>query len=79
MGKRRSWRANYITLRAVRFMPAIGFTGSQPFVPLYIQELGVTGARDAAVCSGIFGAVGGLTTARLPDSGAFWPIATGES
>lgn len=59
----RSWRIDFFTLWIVQFVAAAGFSVAGPFVPLYIQELGVKGVREAAVWSGIMGAFGGLTLA----------------
>lgn len=59
----RNWRIDFFTLWIVQFVAAVGFQVAGPFVPLYIQELGVHGVREAAVWSGIMGAMGGLTLA----------------
>jgi MFS transporter, DHA1 family, multidrug resistance protein len=59
----RDWRIDFFTLWVVQFVAQAGFSVAGPFVPLYIQELGVKGVREAAVWSGIMGAFGGLTLA----------------
>ncbi len=59
----RNWRRDFFTLWVVQFVAAAGFTVASPFVPLFIQDLGVSGVREAAVWSGIMGAFGGITLA----------------
>ncbi len=59
----RNWRVDFFALLIVQFVAAAGFTVASPFVPLFIQDLGVSGVRQAAVWSGIMGAVGGITLA----------------
>ena len=59
----RNWRVDFFTLWVVQFVAAAGFTVASPFVPLFIQDLGVRGVRQAAVWSGIMGALGGITLA----------------
>jgi MFS transporter, DHA1 family, multidrug resistance protein len=59
----RNWRIDFTTLWIVQFVAAAGFTVAGPFVPLYIQQLGVHGVREAAVWSGLMGAMGGIALA----------------
>lgn len=65
----RNWRIDFFALWAVQFAAAAGFMVANPFVPLYIQELGVSGVREAAVWSGVMGATGGITLAL---ASPFW-------
>lgn len=53
----------FLALVSVQFMSSVGFAVAQPFIPLYIQELGIVGVRDAAVWSGTLGLVGSLAMA----------------
>lgn len=59
----RNWRVDFATLWTVQFVAAAGFSVAGPFVPLYIQELGVHGVREAALWSGLMGAIGGISLA----------------
>jgi MFS transporter, DHA1 family, multidrug resistance protein len=59
----RNWRLDFFTLWIVQFVASAGFMVAGPFVPLYIQELGASGVREAAVWTGIMGALGGITMA----------------
>lgn len=59
----RNWRLDFLTLWIVQFVASAGFMVAGPFVPLYIQELGVSGVREAAVWAGVMGALGGITMA----------------
>ena len=59
----RNWRLDFFTLWIVQFVAAAGFMVAGPFVPLYIQELGAGGVREAAIWAGIMGAMGGITMA----------------
>ncbi len=61
----RSWKLDFLSLWIVQFVAAMGFQIASPFIPLYVQELGVTGIREAAVWSGMISALGGLTMAVM--------------
>ena len=58
-----SWRVNFYTLWAAEVMAIIGFQAAQPFLPYYIQELGVEDLSDALIWSGYMGTVAGLAMA----------------
>ncbi len=54
------WRGNFAHLWTVQLISSLGWTVAQPFLPLYVQELGVSGVREAALWAGLLGFVGGL-------------------
>ena len=58
-----SWRVNFYTLWTAEVMAIIGFQAVQPFLPYYIQELGVEELSDALIWSGYMGTVAGLAMA----------------
>ncbi len=58
---RSGWQMVFVSILIVQFMASLGFSVASPFVPLYVQELGVQGVRDAAIWSGIMSALGGIT------------------
>ncbi len=47
-----SWKRNQAAVTAAAFVGFIGFTLVMPFLPLYIQELGVTNVGEIALWSG---------------------------
>jgi len=61
--KRPAWQIDFFALLTVQFVAAAGFNVASPFIPLFIQDLGVNGVREAAVWAGLMGAAGGLTMA----------------
>lgn len=48
-----SWRRNQIVITAVSFVGFTGFTLVMPFLPLYIQQLGVKDIGEVAMWSGV--------------------------
>ena len=48
-----SWRQNQIAVVAATFVGFTGFTLVMPFLPRYIQELGVTDTGEVALWAGI--------------------------
>jgi len=51
-----SWKRNLYTMCAAQFVANLGFSFVFPFLPLYIEELGITDTSRAAIWSGIIGA-----------------------
>jgi DHA1 family multidrug resistance protein-like MFS transporter len=47
------------------FVSILGFNVAFPFLPLYVQQLGVTDARQAAFWSGVIGSIAGLLAAVI--------------
>jgi DHA1 family multidrug resistance protein-like MFS transporter len=58
-----SWRFNFYTLWTAEVIAIIGFQAVQPFLPYYIQELGVDDLSEALIWSGYMGTVAGLAMA----------------
>jgi MFS transporter, DHA1 family, multidrug resistance protein len=64
-----NWRTNLIAVTAASFIGFAGFTLVMPFLPLYFQQLGVTGVGDVALWSGLsLGVTPALTAILAP----FW-------
>lgn len=63
------WERNLYVLWVAQAMAAIGFSFFFPFVPLFVQELGVPNPTDAVLWTGIAGGVSGLV---MMVSGPFW-------
>jgi DHA1 family multidrug resistance protein-like MFS transporter len=62
-----SWRRNLFAITAACFIGFAGFTLVMPFLPLFFQELGVTGVADIAFWSGIsLGITPGITALLSP-------------
>jgi DHA1 family multidrug resistance protein-like MFS transporter len=62
-----SWRRNLFAVTAACFIGFAGFTLVMPFLPLYFQQLGVTGVADVAFWSGIsLGVTPGITALLAP-------------
>src|SRR5947208_11763702 len=47
------WRPNLFAVTAASFMGFTGFTLVMPFLPLFIQQLGVTDIGEVAVWTGV--------------------------
>lgn len=60
-----SWRRNQFAVTAASFIGFTGFTLVMPFLPIYISELGVTGAGSIALWSGLSLGVTPAVTALL--------------
>ncbi len=58
-----SWKRNFYTLWIAEFFAIIGFQAVQPFMPYYIQELGVKDLAKALIWSGYIGTAAGLAMA----------------
>ena len=67
----RTWRRNLYAMWVAQASMAMGFSFFFPFIPLFVQELGVDDAGQAALWSGIAGGVGGFV---MMFSGPFWGI-----
>ena len=66
-----SWRKNLYLIAVSEFIAILGFSLFNPFLPLYMQELGKFGSDEAALWSGI--ATGGAGIAMFI-SAPFWGI-----
>src|SRR5207302_10722411 len=63
-GRPVDWRRNLAALWLAEFMANFAFSLALPFTPLYLhQDLGVRGAHDLALWSGLIGGGTGLTMA----------------
>ncbi len=60
-----SWRRTFVTLCAAQAMAMLAFGMALPFLPLYVQELGITDPRDAARWAGVMSACGMVVMATL--------------
>jgi MFS transporter, DHA1 family, multidrug resistance protein len=60
-----SWRRTFVTLCAAQAMAMLAFGMALPFLPLYVQELGITDPRDAARWAGVTSACGMVVMATL--------------
>ena len=65
----RDWRRNQVAVTAAAFVGFTGFTLVMPFLPLYIQRLGVTDVGDIALWTG---ATVGATPAITAICAPFW-------
>jgi DHA1 family multidrug resistance protein-like MFS transporter len=59
------WQRNLIGVLIAAFVSILGFNVAFPFLPLYIQSLGVTDPGRAAFWSGLIGSVAGLLAALI--------------
>ena len=64
-----SWKRNFYILWLAQAAALIGFQSVQPFLPYYVQELGVKDLSEAAVWAGYMGTASGLAMAL---SAPFW-------
>jgi len=60
---REEWQHNLLWLWISQFFSLVGFSFAMPFVPFYLQELGVTGTEAVRVWSGYFAAGAGIPMA----------------
>ena len=58
-----SWKRNFYTLWITELIVIAGMQSCQPFLPYYIQELGVSDLDEALIWSGQIGSVAGLAMA----------------
>ena len=65
------WQRNLYVLWVAQATTALGFSFFFPFVPLFIQDLGIEDPGQAALWSGIAGGAGGLF---MMVSGPVWGI-----
>ena len=65
------WRKNLYAIFIAQFFVMVGFNFVNPFLPLYIQQLGAYSNRETAFWSGM--ATAGLGVALLV-SGPVWGI-----
>ena len=69
MTDRGSWRRNQFAVTAASFMGFTGFTLVMPFLPVYIQQLGVDNVGEVALWAGLsLGVTPAVTAALSP----FW-------
>jgi MFS family permease len=62
-----SYRRNLVAITAASFIGFAGFTLVMPFLPLYLQDLGVASVADVATWSGIsLGVTPGITALLAP-------------
>jgi DHA1 family multidrug resistance protein-like MFS transporter len=57
------WKRNLLFLWIAQLLSLIGFGFAMPFIPFYLQELGITGAERLRLWSGLFAALAGITLA----------------
>jgi DHA1 family multidrug resistance protein-like MFS transporter len=60
---REEWQHNLLWLWISQFFTLVGFSFAMPFVPFYLQELGVTGTEAVRLWSGYFMAGAGIPMA----------------
>ncbi len=60
-----AWRRNQNAMLGIMLTNFLGFSIPTPFTPLYIQQLGVSDPRQAALWAGVLLAIGPLTAALL--------------
>jgi len=73
------WQRNVWALTALCVHRVRGFQFFNPFLPLYIRELGVTDPARIALWSGLLAAVTPAISDCWPRCSAAWPIASGGS
>lgn len=61
----RGWRRNFATLWVSQFVAMVAFSAVLPFLPLYVQYLGVRDPRQAAVWAGLLGSSSAVTMALM--------------
>jgi len=66
---RETWRRNQVAVNTAAAMIFLGFTLVTPFLPLYIESIGVEGEARIAIWSGLLLSVSPLIAALL---GPFW-------
>src|SRR5262245_66284499 len=59
------WRRTFFTLCAAQAMAMLAFGMALPFLPLYIQQLGIADPRDAARWAGVMSAAGMVVMATV--------------
>ncbi|MBI3971697.1 MAG: hypothetical protein HY332_10455 [Chloroflexi bacterium] len=59
-----AWRRTFITLCATQTVAMLAFGMALPFLPLYVQRLGIVDPREAARWAGAMSAGGGHTRRR---------------
>jgi len=59
------WQKNLITLATSQVLSMIAFSFVFPFIPLYVQTLGVQGEADAATWAGLIGASAAISMAVM--------------
>jgi DHA1 family multidrug resistance protein-like MFS transporter len=60
-----TWRRTFITLCAAQAVAMLAFGMALPFLPLYVQELGISDPRDAARWAGVMSACGMVVMATV--------------
>lgn len=70
------WKRNMIVLCIGNFMFFVGISMIVPFLPIYVQELGVSDVRHAALWASSIFAVNHLFLSIFPRCGAGFPTNT---
>jgi len=79
MADHSAWRRNQFAVTAASFMGFTGFTLVMPFLPAYIQQLGVEDVGEVALWAGLSLGVTPAVTAVLSPFWAGSPIASAGS
>jgi len=74
-----TWRRNLYVVWVAELLAIAGFSVAFPFLPYYVQELGVTKPGEVEMWSGIIIAAQAVTMAVFSLSGAHWPTATAQA
>lgn len=59
--ERLDWRRNLYVIWIAEFVSIVGFSAAVPFLPYYVQELGITAPGQAELWSGLLHSLHGLT------------------
>jgi DHA1 family multidrug resistance protein-like MFS transporter len=66
------WKRNLYVIWAAELVAIAGFSVVMPFLPYYVQELGITELHQVELWSGALLAAQAITMSILPDLG-YWP------
>ncbi|VEC77070.1 Multidrug-efflux transporter, major facilitator superfamily (MFS) (TC 2.A.1) [Raoultella ornithinolytica] len=72
-----NWKRNLTVTWLGCFLTGAAFSLVMPFLPLYVEQLGVTGHSALNMWSGLVFSITFLFSAVASPSGAAWPIAKG--
>ncbi|UCC76019.1 MAG: MFS transporter, partial [Anaerolineales bacterium] len=56
-----NWRRNLYVIWIAEFVSIVGFSSAMPFLPYYVQDLGVTGPGQVELWSGLLHSMHALT------------------
>lgn len=73
-----NWKRNLTVAWLGCFLTGAAFSLVMPFLPLYVEQLGVTGHSALNMWSGLVFSITFLFSAIASPFGAGWPIAKGE-